>query len=44
VSHDAGMNDAFAAFAAATGAEPLLSQHDKDSGLVGVLVKGSAHV
>ena len=44
VSHDAGMNGAFAAFADATGAEPLLSQHDKDSGLVGVLVKGAGHV
>jgi predicted O-methyltransferase YrrM len=44
VSHDVGMNGAFAAFAEATAAEPLLSQHDQDSGLVGVLVKGAGHV
>jgi hypothetical protein len=44
VSHDAGMNDAFAAFADAAGAEPLLSRYDESSGLVGVLVKGAGHV
>jgi predicted O-methyltransferase YrrM len=44
VSHDVGMSDAFAALGDATGAEPLLSRHDEDSGLVGVLVKGAGHV
>jgi len=45
VSHDAGMNEAFATFAEAQGAEALLTQHDDEtSGLVGVLVKGADHV
>ena len=38
------MNEAFATFAEAQGAEALLTQHDDEtSGLVGVLVKGADH-